>query len=130
MLTSCSLALGFVFGSLFIPPVEFKGLDDQQQSVYDSIVRERRRIYSTGLFIGSLLGFIIWKKTQNTCHGFAVLFTTAYFVYKLLPKSTYMLEHLREDQVPQWTEINRTMTMRYHIGFLTGLGISLLQIVK
>ena len=127
---TCSIALGFICASLFIPPIKLQGLDPQQQHIYDSIVQERKRIYMTGLIVGGVLGAVVWLKTKKQCHALSTLFVTTYFVYKLLPKSAYMLEHLREDQIPQWTEINRKMSLRYHIGFIVGLFLSLIQGVQ
>ena len=77
-------------------------LSDELDQVYDSIAIERRNHYLMGLALGLVLAFMTLRmvKTSNRFHRMT-LFTlitlvTAVTVYSVLPKSDYMLNHLRQ----------------------------------
>ena len=94
---------------------------------YDAIVKERTAHYIQGILIGLILSYIIVNNTKivNRFHRislfFAItLFTTAMY-YLLMPKSDYMLNHLKtEKENKAWLSVYKTMKYRYLIGFVLG----------
>ena len=102
-------------------------LSDELDQVYDSIAIERRNHYLMGLALGLVLAFMTLRmvKTSNRFHRMT-LFTlitlvTAVTVYSVLPKSDYMLNHLKtEEQTKAWLEVYKTMKHRYMLGFALG----------
>ena len=102
-------------------------LSDELDQVYDSIAIERRNHYLMGLALGLVLAFMTLRmvKTSNRFHRMT-LFTlitlvTAVTVYSVLPKSDYMLNHLKtEEQIKAWLEVYKTMKHRYMLGFALG----------
>jgi hypothetical protein len=93
--------------------------------LYDGIAKERRNQYIHGLLIGLvvaylLLGIVASRGNRMTAFV-AVTMTVAVFYYLLMPKSTYMLEHLKtKEQNLAWLEVYKTMKQRYIIGLLIG----------
>ncbi len=94
---------------------------------YEAIAIERRNHYLMGLALGLVLAVLTLRlvKTSNRFHRIT-LFTlitlvTGVTVYSFLPKSDYMLNHLKtEEQTKAWLEVYTTMKGRYMLGF--GLG--------
>lgn len=102
-------------------------LSDELDAVYDGIVRERRNHYFIGLFIGLLLSVILLARNPSYSLGtrmayfLAITLTTAVIVYSFLPKSDYMLNHLKgPEENRAWLEMYQTMKKRYMVGFLLG----------
>lgn len=121
MISSCAMVAAFVTASTLVSPVHFDGLDQEQTQIYERITMERFKIYVTSMVLGAVIGHLVYRNTKNACQGVMTMFTVSYFVYRLWPKTTYMIEHLREDQIDQWLEIYKTMSFKYHMGFLIGL---------
>ncbi len=94
---------------------------------YDAIVKERTSHYIQGLILGMIIAYVILYhlKTTNRFHRISLffgitLFTTALY-YLLMPKSDYMLNHLKsEDENKAWLSVYKTMKFRYLIGFVLG----------
>jgi len=81
-------------------------LDEKQQQLYNKIIRERTMIYLLGMFIGLILGSIHLYYERNICFFVFIVFITQMIIYKIYPKSTYMLYHLdKKDQVNKWMDI-------------------------
>lgn len=104
-----------------------KVLSDDLDKVYEGIIAERRNHYIIGLVLGLALSYTVLKfvKISNRFHRMSlfVLITlvTAVLFYSLMPKSDYMLNHLKtEEENKRWLEIYKTMKQRYLIGFVFG----------
>ena len=101
-------------------------LDDNQQQIYKSVIRERMNIYIQGMVIGILLALGITSnvklsKTNNICLFIVVALGFNWGYYSLYPKSTYMLSHLTDStQVKAWLAIYKEMKFRCKIGLLLG----------
>ena len=52
----------------------------------------------------------------------AITLVVNYFYYILSPKSSYMIEHLKDiEQNKAWLKIYRMMQIKYHIGLIFGI---------
>ncbi len=94
---------------------------------YECIIAERRNHYMLGLLFGLALSYAIVPKTgiTNLFHRIslylAITLITSVVVYSALPKSDYMLNHLRSEKENRaWLEVYKTMKHRYFFGFLLG----------
>ena len=115
-------------------------LDNKQKEIYIKIINERRRIYLNGFGLGFLLSliFIFLKAKQNikiqkipfVCITIIITYLITYFYYILTPKTTYMLEHLNnQNQVNAWLNVYKKMQFNFHFGLLLGLiGVGFLSI--
>ena len=104
-----------------------KTFNDELDEIYGNIVIERRNHYVQGILLGSLLAFLITNMTKinNRFHRISlfilVTLMTAVVFYFLMPKSDYMLNHLKtEEQNKAWLEFYKTMKQRYFLGFVFG----------
>lgn len=94
---------------------------------HENIVRERRNHYIQGLFLGLLVSFFIsfHFKTVNRFYKMmmftAVTLGVGVLYYLLMPKSDWMLLHLKTaDENKAWLEVYKTMKQRYLIGMILG----------
>ena len=115
----------------------YKLLNNDQKNTYKNIIDERKSIYFKGYGIGLVLSFILIfvykyllhssdKKKMSiwmiVCMTGAITFTTNYLFYILSPKTTYMVQHLEnQEQINAWLNIYRTMQVKYHIGLVLGI---------
>jgi uncharacterized protein YacL len=104
-----------------------KALPDDLDKLYEKIVIERRNLYITGLVIGLVLSFIVVTlvKINNRFHKMslfvAITLMTGMGYYSLMPKSDYMLNHLKtEQQNKAWLSVYKTMKHRHITGFFLG----------
>ncbi len=104
-----------------------KLLSPELAAKYESIARERAMHYIQGLLLGMTISYIVLQKLRisNQFHKLSVFFgitlCTAVLYYFLMPKSDYMLNHLKStEQTKAWLEIYKTMKSRYLIGFVLG----------
>ncbi len=102
-------------------------LDEKLAAIYDAVAAERRNLYLQGLVLGLLVAFIVSRavRPSGRFHQvslyFAITLMVAVFYYILMPKTTYMLEHLNtREQNVAWLEVYKTMKMRYTVGLLLG----------
>ena len=110
-----------------------KLLNYDQREMYESLIKERRNIYFQGYGLGLLIAVLyliylkqfLGKRINNVlmiCSVGFIVFLTNYFYYMLMKKSTYMIEHLNNnEQTKAWLNIYRTMQFRYHFGLLLGI---------
>lgn len=94
---------------------------------YEKIVKERTMHYIQGIAIGIIVSYMLLKNTTitNTYHRntlfFAISLTVGVVYYMLMPKSDFMLTHLKtEEQKQAWIEVYKTMKNRYFFGFILG----------
>jgi hypothetical protein len=102
-------------------------LSDELDVIYDGIVRERRNHYLLGLLLGMLLSAVVVGRNPSFTFGtrvayfLAITLSVAVIVYTFLPKSDYMLHHLKSPEENRaWLEMYQTMKQRYMVGFLLG----------
>lgn len=102
-------------------------LSDELDKKYETIVIERRNHYIIGLVLGMILSFIVVNKVKSSNYFTRLsLFTmitlvTAAIFYTLMPKSDYMLNHLKTEQEnKKWLQVYKTMQSRYFIGLVLG----------
>jgi len=105
-------------------------LDKNELNTYLKIISERRNIYIQGMILGILLGLayiiLVNKKFSNVslniCIFVTFVFVTNTIYYLLKPKSTYMLNHINEqDKIEAWLDIYRYMQRIYITGILIGI---------
>jgi hypothetical protein len=132
--TSGLIGIGFIGASTFTmlatkeqTETLRRKLSPELAAKYDAIVKERTTHYIQGLLIGMLLAYIILINSSitNRFHRVSLffgitLFSTALY-YLLMPKSDYMLNHLKTKEENQaWLSVYKTMKYRYLIGFVLG----------
>lgn len=136
-LSSCVLGFGFLGASFWTSLAKEDSdkfnkftstLDDDQMAIYSKVKKERLSIYLVGLAIGTALavGYLTFNPVKSLlatiCIFMAIAWGFTYFYYTLMPKSTYMLEHLTDqEQVDAWVDIYRDMQVRYVGGFALGI---------
>jgi hypothetical protein len=105
-------------------------LDKNELNTYLKIISERRNIYIQGMVLGILLGLayiiLVNKKFSNVslniCIFVTFVFVTNTIYYLIKPKSTYMLNHINEqDKIEAWLDIYRYMQRIYITGILIGI---------
>ena len=102
-------------------------LSDKQQKIHNTIIKERLNIYIQGFVLGLILALIYLKTMKNYkqpiyCIFIAIVLGVTYIHYTIMPKSTYMLEHIdTPEQARAWLEIYREMKLNCHIGMLLGI---------
>jgi len=98
-------------------------LDKDQKVIYEKIKKERLNHFYTGLGVGGFLGLFVilsnMKITSKYClAGIILLFATS-MIYYILPKSDYMIRHLKtEEQKLAWMTIQRNFIKKKIAGFL------------
>ncbi len=104
-----------------------KLFSDELDEIFEKIVIERRNQYIQGLLLGVAIAFCISKlaKITNQFHKISlfvlVALMTAVVYYFLMPKSDYMLNHLKtQEENKAWLEVYKTMKQRYFLGFVFG----------
>jgi len=133
---SCSIALGFIIGSIYTMMTNNKthtalrnSLDDDGKKAYDKIVKERVDLYIKGSIFGLILaiGFFLWARKKlgtvtTVCSFIIIMFVVQILIYTLSPKSDFVLNHIKtNEQSKLWLENYNLMKNRYHIGFVVGL---------
>lgn len=102
-------------------------LSKDQQKVYRNVTQERLNIYLQGFVLGTVIAIVYLKtfakKNQPVyCIFVALVLGVAYIHYTIMPKSTYMLEHIdTAEQAKAWLEIYKLMKTRCQLGMLLGV---------
>lgn len=102
-------------------------LSKDQQKVYRNVTQERLNIYLQGFVLGIVIAIVYLKTFANKnqpiyCIFVALVLGVAYIHYTIMPKSTYMLEHIdNAEQAKAWLEIYKLMKTRCHLGMLLGV---------
>jgi len=140
-IANCSVGIVLLIANIFcmfsvdkytIKKNLYDSLSFKLKERYVKIVKERRNIYYRGFVLGILLSLMMVAIMLNTnknipnrailCTTLGITFLTNYFYYILSPKSDWMILHLNERrQREAWLDIYRTMSIRFHTGFLLGL---------
>ena len=133
---TCASALAFIVASIYVcvsskslsQPFE-KTLDQDQQIIYQKIVKQRMQIYIIATIVGAILGLlylILLRNKQSTwaliCTAVVIFFGAQIIIYLLYPKSDYMLNHINDqEQAKAWMALYNEMMKKYLIGFVLGL---------
>lgn len=133
---TCTLGAGLLAGNIYTmmtPRNEIykikELLDQEGLDAYEKIEKERLMLYIQGIILGLILAFILFIYTKdkvqnqlcNVCLFVVVALLTGMIYYKVMPKSDYMLNHLKTpEQNKEWLKVYKTMQNRYHTGFFTG----------
>ena len=134
VLFSCTIASGLFASMLYLSLHPEKDdvlrnfmskLDKKQQKLYVKIKNERLQIYTYGLVISLLLGFIYLNNTKKsdtrTCVFVSMVLGITILFYLLYPKTTYMVKHLtHQEQVDAWLQVYRFMQYNHYLGMLLG----------
>lgn len=87
------------------PSKKMLNLTPIQNEVYDTVKQERMMLFSIGMISGGLISkyFVSSLKVPYPkCTIFALTYMFAALFYTVVPKSTYMVYHLKEDQQKEW----------------------------
>lgn len=100
---------------------------DELDKKYEAIIIERRNHYIFGLILGMIISFIVLNRIKSINYYtritlfLTITLTIAVIFYMLMPKSDYMLNHLRSmEENKKWLQVYRTMQHRYFIGLVLG----------
>ena len=108
-------------------------LPKELQQTYTTIVNERKGIYYMGYGLGFLLAIAIIfyniyvaKRKLSTVSLVSIIvsvsFITNYFYYILSPKSSWMLDSIKDpEQTKAWLKMYRGMQTYYHGGLALGV---------
>lgn len=137
--TPCMVALGLFGASLYttIRPCFAcskleASFDETQIKIYKEIVTERLYDYYIGLIIGIIVAILFYNfygkhsdknganKIMLCVYLIIVLFSQCLY-YMLVPKSKYMLEYLRGDQIGLWLDTYKNMKTNYLLGAILGI---------
>jgi NhaP-type Na+/H+ or K+/H+ antiporter len=130
-ITICSAAIVILLSSVFMMFLKdnnlflkfMNTLNNDQKEIYNKIIKERLSLYFGGMLLGIFIGllylFYSKKSNRNICIFIVIVFITKMIVYKVYPKSTYMLYHLdKKEQVDAWTDIYRNMKKIWMLSFV------------
>lgn len=136
-ITNCALGFALVGGTILTALVSkedpvFKkyhdSLEPEQQQTLENISGERMGLYIQGTLLGLLLVGLMWlmgsklSPFTNGCAFVVIVLLTQYFYYILMPKSDWMLLHLKNNfQNEEWLNVYRHMSIRWHWGLVLGL---------
>lgn len=94
---------------------------------YEAIAHERRNHYAIGLVLGVVLSLVLVRRFRptslftRTTLFLTITLMTAVIFYTVMPKSDYMLHHLKsKEEIEAWFSVYQTMKHRYVLGFLLG----------
>lgn len=122
----CVIAVSLVCSSiatiLFVNITHFhnfeNSLNHQQKQIYAFIKQERMYIYMFSTVIALLVGFM---NKENVCYGVASALVTQTMLYKIYPKSDYMLNHIESKKQSQlWIKKYNHMTNLSNYGMVFG----------
>ena len=95
-----------------------KSLDEEQTKIYTKIRNERLYIYLFATLLGMVLGVM---NRSDKCLAVSSALFTQIFVYKIWPKSDYMLNHTKNnEQSKLWMKQYTHMTTLSNVGMLVG----------
>ena len=128
-----SILLGNMILSMFVTSkdkifLDFQNkLDSSQKKIYKKIVHERLKIYLIGYILGLICGSLYIynsnsKKSKKLCIFITITIIIKLSYYKISPKSTYMVEHLKnKEQNKAWINIYKHMSRKWIFGTIIGL---------
>jgi len=101
---------------------------------YENIKKERMNHLGIGILVAIIISYIYYSNTPNQISNFEklniiilLLLLLPMIVYKLLPKSDYMLKHSQSDQdYKDWFNIYLCMKNKAVCGFMYGFTVSMI----
>jgi len=110
-----------------------KDLDKNLLCKYKKIKQERMMHLTIGVVVAILISYVFYLKAPQDITMFQkiniillILLLLPMIVYKLLPKSDYMLKHPQKDQdYKDWFNIYLCMKNKSVYGFLCGFTVSI-----
>jgi hypothetical protein len=132
--TSCAVAFAFLGAMAWTMFNTNKGtmsaytdtLDDKQRVLSHAVSKNRAKIWLHGILFGLVAGFLYLHYSKGSrnlkgCLFAAIVMGVNYFYYTLADKGTYMIQHLRKDQIDEWLAVKTMMQTNYHVGALLGI---------
>ena len=102
-------------------------LNDKQQKMHTKIAKERLNIYIQGFVLGLILALVYLKTMKKNkqpiyCIFIAIVLGVTYIHYTIMPKSSYMLDHIdTAEQARAWLAIYKHMKLNCHLGMALGV---------
>jgi hypothetical protein len=103
-------------------------LSKEQINIFNKILTERRNLYIQGLLFGFFISYFLLRYLESSNDFYKISFFIAIAIpvsvlyYLLMPKSDYMLNHLRTvEQNKAWLKYYKNMKQRYTLGILFGI---------
>jgi hypothetical protein len=100
---------------------------------YENIRKERMNHFGLGILIAIVISFVFYFKIQEMSKFQKIniiallLLLLPMIVYKLMPKSDYMLKHSQKEQdYKDWFNIYLCMKNKSVYGFLCGFAVSMI----
>ena len=139
---SCGISVIFIIGMIYMDIMVYNNktiknyeqqLSPELRKKYNSIRKERLKIYFQGYILGFILSLFVilynymYKRDKIStgyivCLVLATSFITNYFYYMLHPKSDWMLDNINDKQEAKtWLNMYKNMQKYYHTGMLFGL---------
>ena len=118
------IAYGFITGTLLsiITPVNDgafkKSMDDNQLHIYNFIRKERMIIFTLSSIFSMLFVHIL---KINGWFKIVLYYILMGALYKCWPKTYYMVEYLRENQLELWNGIYKDMQYKHAFALLIGV---------
>jgi hypothetical protein len=135
------VAIGLFCASLFTMTISKaqheklqKVLSPELDVIHTNIATERRNLYLQGLGLGLILSALVqyqYKPQLDTRFHrislwFAITLGTALVYYLVMPKSDYMLKHLKTPEENQaWLSVYQEMQSKYIWGMIFGALIAI-----
>tara|TARA_B100000035_G_C20505155_1_gene338616 strand:- start:7 stop:438 length:432 start_codon:yes stop_codon:yes gene_type:complete len=127
----CAIGWSLFFGSIYMNFLKDDKvfnhfmllLDKEQKKIYFRIIKERVFIYLVGTILGIILAITYNNNYNfNICISLTIIFITQMIIYKIYPKTTYMMYHLKNKaQTDAWMDIYTHM--KYNWIKSIGLGL-------
>ena len=99
-------------------------LDKEQKGIYEGIVKERFKIYFTGMILGLGLGIFYYVRSKDKyrlCKFLAIIYLVKLGFYKIYPKQPLMLYSLtNQEQVEAWADIYTEMKSKWIKSIIIG----------
>lgn len=142
-LTHCGISSGFLMTSVFMMLFakgsnEFeKKLSSDKKEVYNKVITERRNVWLIATVAGVIASLVYHyyfnegnKSSLLACTNTFIFFMVQYFVYILMPKKNWMLNHLeKKEEIDAWLEKYKSMSRTWHLGIVFGIvGYLILQL--
>lgn len=116
-----SLIFSFVFSKKELKTNFENTLDENQLEIYKKIKKERLYIFIIASILSVVLSYFTFSMQRNFCFTISTAIIVLTMIYKLWPKSDYILNHIySSDQGAAWMKLNKNMSMLGDLGLLIG----------
>lgn len=103
------------------PSKSMMNLTPQQVKIYEMVKSERLALFSVGIFSGAVISSLFVMNLNvlyPKCTIFSLTYLFASLVYTVIPKTTYMMYHLKDDeQKKKWMYIYDKMKITNSLFF-------------